>query len=272
MPPYPTQMLYCTYLGGSTGGSGYDGAWCIDLDSNNNAYITGFTECSDFPTVNPLHNYKGSNEIFASLIDPTASGSASLLDSTYIGGTGADEGAGIAVDSNDDAYVTGGTSSTDYPTLNPYQGNLAGYSDAIVTKISPSWTNNPPGQPTTPSGPTKGKTGVLYPYQTDSVYPEGHKVRYGWDWDGDSVVDEWVDNSGAYYNSGATITTNHSWASKGTYNIKVIAEDIHGAQSSWSNSLAVKIPRIRSSTFPLIIRILQRYPNIFSLLRILFIN
>ena len=86
------------------------------------------------------------------------------------------------------------------------------------------------------------------------------------------MVDQWVDNSGAYYNSGTTITTNHSWTAKGTYYVKVMAEDIHGAQSGWSNSLTVTIPRSRVSIYPIFIRILQRYPNAFPLLRILFTN
>jgi hypothetical protein len=261
------QMLYCSYLGGSTGGGGNDKANSIVLDSNNNAYIVGFTECSNFPTVNSLHTYKGSNDAFASLFDPTVSGTASLLDSTYLGGTGSDEGYGIAIDNNDDAYVTGLTYSTDFPTQNPYQASNNGLGDAFVTKISPSWTNNPPNKPTKPSGPTSGKPGIHYPYQTDAVDPEGHKVRYGWDWDGDNTIDQWVDNSGAYYNSGVTIMNNHSWTARGTYLVKVIAEDIHGAQSVWSDSLTVTIPRNRASIYLLFLRIFEKYPTLYQILQ-----
>jgi hypothetical protein len=265
-PPYPTQMLYCSYLGGMTGGSGYDMAWSIDLDSNNNAYIVGTTECSDFPLVNSLGSYNGGNEAFTSLFDPTAFGTASLLDSTYIGGTGHDEGQGIAIDNNDDAYVTGGTYSTDFPTLNPYQGGLAGASDAFITKIAPSWANTPPNKPSTPTGPIKGKPGSSYPYQTNATDPDGHKVRYGWDWDGDNSVDQWVDNGGAYYTSGVTIMTNHSWTAQATYAIKVKAEDVHGAQSVWSDPLTVEIPRSRSIISPRFLLIFEQFTIVYKLL------
>lgn len=260
------QMLYCSYLGGQTGGGGNDVAHSIDLDSNNNAHIAGFTECSDFPTVNSLHTYKGSNDAFASLFDPTAVGTASLLDSTYIGGTGADEGYGIAIDNSDDAYVTGLTYSTDFPAQNPYQNSNNGLGDAFVTKISLNWVNNPPNKPTKPSGTTNGNVGTSYPYQTSAIDPEGNKVRYGWDWDGDSTVDEWDDNSGSYYSSGVPITTSHSWSTKGTYNVKVMAEDIHGAQSVWSEPLSVTMPRNRAINIPFL-NFLENHPNLFPILR-----
>ena len=118
-----------------TGGSGYDSGRSIELDSKNNAYIAGFTECSDFPLVNPLGSYVGGNEAFASLFDPTKFGSASLLDSTYIGGSNHDEGWGIGIDNNDDAYVTGLTYSTDFPTKNAFQGNRVRRGDAFVAKF-----------------------------------------------------------------------------------------------------------------------------------------
>jgi len=189
------QMLYCTYLGGQTGGGGHDSGRSIELDSNNNAYIAGSTECSDFPLVNPLGPYNGGNEAFASLFDPTQTGTASLLDSTYIGGSNHDEGYGIAVDNNNDAFVTGLTYSTDFPTLNPYQNNNNGQCDVFVTQIGVPG-NNPPQKPTTPTGPTSGTTGVPYPYTTDATDPDGDLMRFGWDWNGNGVVDQWDDNNG----------------------------------------------------------------------------
>jgi len=261
------QMLYCTYLGGQVGGSGHDAAQSIDLDSNNCAYIAGSTECSDFPLVNPLGPYNALNEAFASLFDPTQVGTASLLDSTYIGGSFHDEAYGIAVDSSDDAFVTGLTFSTDFPTQNPYQASNNGLGDAFVTKISPAGgVNNPPNKPATPSGPTNGKAGTSYPYTTNAVDPDSDKVRYGWDWDGDSIVDEWDDNGGSYYASGVIITTSHSWPAQGTYNVKVMAEDIHGAGSVWSDPLAVTMPRNRAIQRP-VLNFLQQHPNMFPILR-----
>ena len=69
---------------------------------------------------------------------------ASLLYSTYLGGSSGDDGRGIAVDGTGQAYVTGSTSSTNFPTANPFQATNAGGQDAFVTKISDSLTNQLP--------------------------------------------------------------------------------------------------------------------------------
>ena len=65
---------------------------------------------------------------------PTQSGAASLLYSTYLGGGDYDYGYGIAVDGSGNAYVTGQTFSTDFPTLNQYQA-YQGDVDAFVAKL-----------------------------------------------------------------------------------------------------------------------------------------
>jgi len=102
--------------------------------------------------------------------------------------------------------------------------------------------NNPPGKPTKPVGQLNGDVGTLYDYNTSSTDPDGDKIKYGWDWDGDDVVDEWDDNNGDYYPSGEIITTSHSWSSSGSYWIKVKGEDELGAQSDWSDPLYVTMP------------------------------
>jgi hypothetical protein len=79
--------------------------------------------------------------------------------------------------------------------------------------------------------------GVSYNYSTNSTDPNNDKITYGWDWNGDGTVDQWTSLS----NSGMTINTAHSFTSTGTYNIKVLAEDEHGAQSTFSETLRVTI-------------------------------
>jgi hypothetical protein len=120
-------------------------------------------------------------------------------------------------------------------------GGQSGFSQPLTVVINPG--NVAPNQPQTPTGPTNGGVGVTYPYTTSTIDQNGDPIKYGWDWDGDMVVDVWDDNSGMYYPSGQIIQTSHSWAQQGTYTIRVLAEDIVGLQSSWSNPLTVSMPK-----------------------------
>jgi len=127
-------ISYSTYLGGSNEDAGYG----IAVDSLGNAYVTGTTASSNFPTANPAQAANGGGTYDAFVAKLNASGSA-LVYSTYLGGGGLDEGFGIAVDSMGNAYVTGHTSSTDLPTVNPYQAAYGGgTSDAFVAKLNSS--------------------------------------------------------------------------------------------------------------------------------------
>jgi Leucine-rich repeat (LRR) protein len=126
-----SSLVYSTYLGGSDEEWGYD----IAIDGAGNAYITGYTCSSDFPTLNQYKGYLGGgHDAFVSRVDTNQSGAASLIYSTYLGGSSTDRGCGIAVDSSGNTYVTGWTSSTDFPTLNQYQGDQ-GDVDAFVTRL-----------------------------------------------------------------------------------------------------------------------------------------
>ena len=127
-------LAYSTYLGGGISERGYS----IAVDSAGCAYLTGFTNSSDFPTQNPYDgSYNGGglygHDIFVTKL--SASGSA-LAYSTYLGGNDDDVGQSIAVDNAGCAYLTGYTFSTDFPTQNPYDGSLDGTADAFVVKLS----------------------------------------------------------------------------------------------------------------------------------------
>jgi hypothetical protein len=121
-------LIYSTYLGGRDVDIGFR----IAVDINGNAYVTGGTWSSDFPTLNPYQADQGAADAFVAKLGNTGN---SLIYSTYLGGSGTDDGLGIAVDSGGDAYVTGFTGSIDFPTLNPYQMRKGG-DDAFVTKLS----------------------------------------------------------------------------------------------------------------------------------------
>ena len=130
--PNGSALVYSTYLGGSN----HDGGFGIAVDGAGNAYVIGQTSSADFPTMNPLQpNSGGNGDAFVTKINPNGS---ALVYSTYLGGSGADIGAGIAVDGAGNAYVTGQTNSTDFPTVNPLQPANGGGNDAFVSKINPS--------------------------------------------------------------------------------------------------------------------------------------
>ena len=129
--PAGTALVYSTFLGGSSGGLGSG----IAVDSSGDAYVTGSTSSTDFPTVNPLQATKHAVDGTAFVAKLNAAGSA-LLYSTYLGGSLTDNGASIAVDSFGNALVTGSTQSTDFPTMNPLQASLSGIGDAFVTKLN----------------------------------------------------------------------------------------------------------------------------------------
>jgi hypothetical protein len=133
-----TTLVFATYLGGS----GDDRAAALALDANNNIYITGSTASLDFPTMNPVQpNSGGGSDAFVAEL---ASDGSALVYATYLGGSG-DENlyqngtniGAIAVDAAGNAYVTGQTTSTDFPTVNPLQATLAGSTNDFIAKISP---------------------------------------------------------------------------------------------------------------------------------------
>ncbi|MBP6822718.1 MAG: SBBP repeat-containing protein, partial [Acidobacteria bacterium] len=133
--PAGSTMTYSTYLGGS----GEDLASAIALDTAGNAYITGYTSSNDYATISPIQTTsRGGLEVFVTKIFADAS---SIAFNTYFGGNGSDTGNAIAVDTGGNCYVTGATTSTDFPTRNPIQANNRGGLDAFVAKFNSTGTN-----------------------------------------------------------------------------------------------------------------------------------
>jgi hypothetical protein len=127
-------LVYSTYLGGS----GFDFGNGIAVDSVGSAYVTGTTTSSNFPIANALQNMNASSgkfpeDAFVTKLSPTRS---ALIYSTYLGGSGDDQGSGIAVDSGGNASVTGITLSTNFPTANAVQSTSGGGIDAFVAKLN----------------------------------------------------------------------------------------------------------------------------------------
>ena len=124
------ELVYSTYLGGDT-----SDVLGIAADSTGNAYVTGTTSSTKFPTVNPYQatNKAANGTVFVSKFN--AEGSA-LVYSTYLGGSVSDEGEAIAIDASGNAYLTGSTCSPDFPTVNPIEASLKGACDAFVTELN----------------------------------------------------------------------------------------------------------------------------------------
>jgi hypothetical protein len=131
-------LSYSTYLGGDN----LDWPMGIAVDSDGYIYVTGKTTWSSntFPTKNAYDaSYCcGESDAFVAKLDPDATGDASLVYSTYLGGGHMDESYGIAVDDVGNAYVSGQTASYDFPTENAYQGSRLGTYDAFFTILDPS--------------------------------------------------------------------------------------------------------------------------------------
>jgi len=145
-----SNLIYFTYIGGSED----DGALDLALDTSGNPYITGFTDSTNFPTLNAafprirgfrdptFHTYP--SDAFVAELSPA---DGSLIYSTYLGGSRADVAGAITVDSAGNAYVTGYTYSTDFPTNSTVFSNVitmvgytnrpSGSNDIFVAKITP---------------------------------------------------------------------------------------------------------------------------------------
>ncbi len=125
-------LAFSTYLGGS----GSDGAFSVAVDETGSAYVTGSTLSLDFPTAAPLQDELGGDGVrvdtFVAKLLPSGSG---LVYSTYLGGNGNDFPHGIAVDAQGQVCVAGETDSTDFPTHNPYQEDLAGEGDTFISRL-----------------------------------------------------------------------------------------------------------------------------------------
>jgi uncharacterized protein (TIGR03437 family) len=154
-------FAYVTYVGGSQDDLGS----AIAVDANGNAYVTGYTDSTDFPTVAGSFQTKyqgdGGNKWYGPVGDAFAfklnpAGSA-LVYSTYLGGSLDDRGTAIAVDKAGNAYVGGDTISSNFPVLNAYQSTYKGgggspsfccgdpspfmtFGDGFITKLNPAGT------------------------------------------------------------------------------------------------------------------------------------
>jgi polyisoprenoid-binding protein YceI len=119
------------------GGTGSDYGYAIALDGSSNAYMTGYTTSTNFPTTAGAFQrvFGGSYDTFVTKLD--GAGSA-LVYSTYLGGPGTQVGYDVAVDSSGHAFVTGYNYGGGFPTVSPTQAKNAGFYDAFVSVLNAS--------------------------------------------------------------------------------------------------------------------------------------
>lgn len=121
-------LVFSTYLGGT----GNDDGESVAVDTAGRAYVAGDTFSSDFPTASAFDPIpKGLLEVFVARVEANG---RTLSWSTYLSGSDADEAEGVSVDAAGNAYVTGRTSSSDFPRANALDPTLSP-SDAFVTRI-----------------------------------------------------------------------------------------------------------------------------------------
>lgn len=137
-------------------------------------------------------------------------------------------------------------------------GSLWGNPDLSILTVKIS---NPPNKPQRPSGPSSGKIQENYSFTSLSIDPDVDDIYYKFDWD-DGTDTGWI----GPYESGVVVNASHIWETKGTYSVKVKAKDIHGAESDWSDSLVVSVPKnkfFRALNYLEILKIIyQRFQQI----------
>jgi hypothetical protein len=130
--PGGASIDFSTYLGGT----GNDVATAIAVDAFGRVHITGSTTSPNFPVQHPLQpSYAGGYFYGDAFVAELASDGQSLLYSTYLGGSGDDVGTSVAVDAHGATYVTGGTSSVDFPVTKEVTGGRPARGNAFVVRV-----------------------------------------------------------------------------------------------------------------------------------------
>ncbi|HMG97376.1 MAG TPA: SBBP repeat-containing protein [Gaiellales bacterium] len=131
--PTGSALTYSTFVGGTQVDNGQQ----VSVDSGGNAYVLGFTSSTDFPTTPGAFDTTANGAFDATVTKLNPAGSA-LVYSTYLGGAGFDNGSDVTVDGGGNAYIAGGTGSTDFPTTPGAFDTTSDGSDGFVTKLNSS--------------------------------------------------------------------------------------------------------------------------------------
>ncbi|MCC7431817.1 SBBP repeat-containing protein, partial [bacterium] len=126
-----TTLEFSTFLGGFSGEESYS----LSVDGSGNCYIAGSTGSTDFPTTAGAYDTSGYGDAFVTKLNSSGS---SLVFSTFLGGSNGVTGNFLLLDGSGNCFVTGQTSSTDFPTTAGAYDTSLGGTDAFVTKLNSS--------------------------------------------------------------------------------------------------------------------------------------
>lgn len=231
-----TSLIFSTYLGGSE----WDEGKGVALDSNDNVYLCGYTNSSDFPVKGAYQASfnEGTSDVFLTRL--SAAGSE-LIASTYLGGSGVDQGYGVALGPAGKPHLVGITDSSYFPIKDAYQSSIGGNSDCFLTRfnwicylstptpaptVSPSptpeayRTPTPPPSSTPTPPPTATPTLTPADYQSPTITPvpapTSSYLVVGWDdYNGDGYTDYALFRDGTWdimaAQSGLVITSGVIW-------------------------------------------------------------
>jgi hypothetical protein len=183
--PSGSQLAYSTYLGGSSN----DLANAIAVDAHGSAFVSGHTISADFPTQSPVQaacspdatGSACSQDAFLAIVNPSGE---SLRFSTYIGGTGADDGRGVALGSNGAAYLGGSTTSANFPMASPAIASASAVSPTPALQKANALA---PGQASN-SGPAGGIVAMLSGMGSDPQQACTGSIN----WNGQAGDNQWT--------------------------------------------------------------------------------
>ena len=140
--------------------------------------------------------------------------------------------------------------ASNYLIIATFYSDDTKYADATAfARIVPG---EQPTQPQRPIGDTLGRIGEILVFKTSSIDPDGHQIKYGWDWDGNFRVDEWT----KLYNSDEQVEIDHIWKKQGTHTVRVKGKDEKGFESFWSDPLPITISKNKQLDFNLFFHML----------------
>ncbi len=224
-----SHLVYSTYIGGS----GWDDAEEVEVNSLMEPTIVGGTSSSDFPLKGSLRSYSGGKDLFVLRL---SSSGKELVFSTLYGGSGDEVGYALSENPVGDLCAVGGTNSTDFPVLNPFQSSSGGNYDAIYLKIS---FNYPPVAVIKAAKEACSRTGFVLLDGSPSFDRDGRVIRYIW------KIEEKPSGSRAYIKgTGAKV---HLFVDKaGLYKISLQVVDNRG---EFSQKAYIKI-WVKSPSLP----------------------